>query len=54
MKISRNLVEGTQLAVASGLTTIHGASMTDYDEVQRRLKLYEVGLAQDKDQRDGE
>ncbi len=41
---SRNLVEGTQLAVASGLTTIHGASMTGYDEVQRRLKLYEVGL----------
>lgn len=41
---SRNLVEGTQLAVASGLTTIHGASMTGYDEVQRRIKLYEVGL----------
>ncbi len=41
---SRNLVEGTQLAVASGLTTIHGASMTDYDEIQRRIKLYEVGL----------
>jgi predicted amidohydrolase YtcJ len=41
---SRNLVEGTQLAIASGLTTIHGASMTDYEEVQRRLKLYEVGL----------
>ena len=41
---SRNLVEGTQLAVASGLTTIHGASRTGYDEVQRRLKLYEVGL----------
>ncbi len=41
---SRNLVEGTQLAIASGLTTIHGASRTDYDEVQRRLKLYEVGL----------
>ncbi|MFH1763642.1 MAG: amidohydrolase [Gemmatimonadota bacterium] len=41
---SRNLVEGTQLAVASGLTTIHGASMTDYEEVQRRIKLYEVGL----------
>ncbi len=37
-------MEGTQLAVASGLTTIHGASMTDYDEVQRRIKLYEVGL----------
>jgi len=43
-EISRNLVEGTQLAVASGLTAIHGASMTDYDEVQRRIKLYEVGL----------
>ena len=41
---SRNLVEGTQLAVASGLTTIHGASMTGYNEVQRRIKLYEVGL----------
>ncbi len=43
-EMSRNLVEGTQLAIASGLTTIHGASMTDYDEVQRRIKLYEVGL----------
>ena len=43
-EISRNLVEGTQLAVASGLTTIHGASMTGYKEVQRRIKLYEVGL----------
>jgi len=43
-EISRNLVDGTQLAVASGLTTIHGASMTGYDEVQRRVKLYEVGL----------
>ena len=42
---SRNLVEGTQLAVASGLTTLHGASSgTDYEDVQRRLKLYEVGL----------
>jgi hypothetical protein len=41
---SRNLVEGTQLAVASGLTTIHGASRTGYDELQRRIKLYEVGL----------
>lgn len=41
---SRNLVEGTELAVASGLTTIHGASRTDYEEVQRRLKLYDVGL----------
>jgi predicted amidohydrolase YtcJ len=43
-EISRNLVEGTELALASGLTTIHGASVTGYDEVQRRLKLYEVGL----------
>jgi predicted amidohydrolase YtcJ len=41
---SRNLVEGTQLALASGLTTIHGAGRTSYDEVQRRIKLYEVGL----------
>lgn len=39
----RNLVEGTQLAIASGLTTIHGASMTSYDEVQRRIELYEEG-----------
>jgi predicted amidohydrolase YtcJ len=43
-EISRNLVEGTQLAVASGLTTIHGASMTGYEEIQRRIKLYDVGL----------
>lgn len=43
-EISRNLVEGTELALASGLTTIHGASVTGYNEVQRRLKLYEVGL----------
>jgi predicted amidohydrolase YtcJ len=43
-EISRNLVEGTQLAVASGLTTVHGASMTGYDELQRRIKLYDVGL----------
>jgi len=43
-EISRNLVEGTQLALAVGLTTVHGASRTGYDEVQRRLKLYEVGL----------
>jgi predicted amidohydrolase YtcJ len=43
-EISRNLVEGTQLAIAGGLTTIHGASMTGYDEVQRRIKLYDVGL----------
>ncbi|MGD2271737.1 MAG: amidohydrolase [Desulfobacterales bacterium] len=41
---SRNLVEGTQLAIASGLTTIHGASMTGFEEVQRRIKLYDVGL----------
>lgn len=41
---SRNLVEGTELAIASGLTTIHGASMTRYDELQRRIKLYDVGL----------
>ena len=43
-EISRNLIEGTQLAVASGLTTIHGASMTGYEEIQRRIKLYDVGL----------
>jgi len=43
-EISRNLVEGTQLAIASGLTTIHGADGAGYDEVQRRIKLYEVGL----------
>jgi len=43
-EISRNLVEGTQLAAACGLTTIHGASMTSHEEVQRRIKLYEVGL----------
>jgi predicted amidohydrolase YtcJ len=43
-EISRNLVEGTQLAIASGLTTIHGADGVGYDEVQRRVKLYEIGL----------
>ncbi len=44
-ELSRNLVEGTQLALASGLTTLHGASSgTNYDDVQRELKLYEVGL----------
>ena len=43
-EISRNLVEGTQLAIASGLTTIHGADSVGYDEIQRRIKLYEVGL----------
>ncbi len=39
----RNLVDGTALAVASGLTTIHGASMTGYDEIQRRIRLYDEG-----------
>jgi len=39
----RNLVDGTALAVASGLTTIHGASMTSYDELQARIKLYDEG-----------
>lgn len=44
-ELSRNLVEGTQLAVASGLTTLHDAgSGTSYEDVQRELKLYEVGL----------
>ncbi|HSF16074.1 MAG TPA: amidohydrolase [Vicinamibacteria bacterium] len=44
-ELSRNLVEGTQLALAAGLTTLHGASAgTSYEDVQRRLKLYEVGL----------
>lgn len=44
-ELSRNLVEGTQLAVAAGLTTLHGASSsTSYDDVMRELKLYEVGL----------
>jgi len=42
-EINRNLVDGTQLAIASGLTTIHGASMTSYNEVQRRIKLYDSG-----------
>ena len=41
---SRNLVEGTQLSAAVGLTTVHGAGRTGYEEVQRRRKLYEVGL----------
>ncbi len=40
---ARNLVEGTQLAMASGLTTIHGASMTGYEELQKRIKLYDEG-----------
>lgn len=44
-ELSRNFVEGTQLALASGLTTLHGASSgTSYDTVMRELKLYEVGL----------
>jgi predicted amidohydrolase YtcJ len=44
-ELSRNLVEGTQLALAAGLTTLHGASSgTSYEDVQRQLKLYEVGL----------
>lgn len=44
-ELSRNLVEGTQLALAAGLTTLHGASSgTSYDDVMRELKLYEVGL----------
>ena len=44
-ELSRNLVEGTQLALAAGLTTMHGASSgTSYEDVQRELKLYEVGL----------
>jgi predicted amidohydrolase YtcJ len=44
-ELSRNLVEGTQIAVASGLTTLHGASSgTSYETVLRELKLYEVGL----------
>ena len=44
-ELSRNLVEGTQFALAAGLTTLHGASSgTSYDDVMRRLKLYEVGL----------
>ena len=41
---SRNLIEGTELAMSSGLTTIHGASMTGYGELQKRIKLYDVGL----------
>ncbi|MBT8395995.1 MAG: amidohydrolase [Gemmatimonadetes bacterium] len=39
----RNLEDGTALAVASGLTTIHGASMTGYAEIQRRIRLYDEG-----------
>ena len=42
---SRNLVEGTKLALASGITTLHGASSgTTLETVERELKLYEVGL----------
>ena len=44
-ELSRNFVEGTQIALAAGLTTLHGASSgTSYDTVMRQLKLYEVGL----------
>lgn len=44
-ELSRNLVEGTQLALAAGITTLHGASSgTSYEDVERELKLYEVGL----------
>ena len=44
-ELSRNLIEGTQLALASGITTLHGASSgTNYEDVLRELKLYEVGL----------
>lgn len=44
-ELSRNLVEGTQLALASGITTLHGASSgTSFEDVERELKLYEVGL----------
>jgi len=44
-ELSRNLVEGTQLALATGITTLHGASSgTSYEDVERELKLYEVGL----------
>ena len=44
-ELSRNLVEGTQLALAAGITTLHGASSsTSYADVLRQLKLYETGL----------
>jgi predicted amidohydrolase YtcJ len=44
-ELARNLVEGTQLALASGLTTLHGASSgTSYETVMRELALYEIGL----------
>jgi predicted amidohydrolase YtcJ len=44
-ELSRNLFEGTQLAVAAGLTTLHGASSgTSFEDVERELKLYELGL----------
>lgn len=44
-ELSRNLVEGTQLALAAGITTLHGASSsTSYADVLRQLKLYETDL----------
>ena len=44
-ELARNLVEGTQLALAAGITTLHGASSgTSFEDVERELKLYEVGL----------
>jgi len=40
-ELSRNLVEGTTLATAVGLTTLHGASSsTSYYDGMRELKLY--------------
>jgi predicted amidohydrolase YtcJ len=41
---SRNDVEGTEYVFHSGLTTIHGASRTSLEEVERRLALYESGI----------
>ena len=44
-ELARNLVEGTQLALAAGITTLHGASSgTSFEDVERELRLYEVGL----------
>jgi len=44
-ELSRNLVEGTQIALAAGITTLHGASSgTSFEDVERQLKLYETGL----------
>ena len=43
---SRNDVEGQHLLIASGLTCIHDASGISYDEIQRRLALYEGGIMQ--------